>query len=186
MMLCGGIWFWLELTWTLWVPGEQMQANFMKGSIIGVWLWNFLEPWDSYLEWLIHILVAKNFKAACWLDQKTPTKRTLVSKEEQLTLIESSKVIEDTLVAVKNNISQNVVEEALFMRKERTVKKALDSSEEERSFKSPRMKKFLFFPFTQNCGQELRTWNLPGNSSQEAGRQPRNSKMPSFNKVEEV
>lgn len=80
-----------------------------------------------------------------------------MSKEEQLTLIESSKVIEDTLVAVKNNISQNVVEEALFMRKERTVKKVLDSSEEERSFKSPRMKKFLFFPFTQNCGQELRT-----------------------------
>lgn len=116
----------------------------MKGSIIGVWLWHFLEPWDSNLEWLIDVLVAKNFKAACWLDQKSPTKRTLVSKEEQLTLIESSKLIEDTLVAEKKKMSRKVLEEALFRTRERTVRKALDNSEEKGSFKSPRKKSCLF------------------------------------------
>lgn len=59
-------------------------------------------------------------------------------------MIESSKLIEDILVAEKKKMSE-VLEEALFIGRERTVRKASDNSEEKGSFKPPR-KKASFFP----------------------------------------
>lgn len=185
-MLCGGIWFWLGLTWTLWVPSDQMQVNFMKASIIGVWLWHFLEPWDSNLEWLTDIFVAKNFKAACWHDQTSPTKRTLVSEEERLTLIESSKLIEDTLVAEKKKMSEKVLEEALLLGRERTVRKASDNSEEKGPFKSLR-KKVSFFPFSLKIvGSSWQHQICLGTRARKLGDSQVILKCRLFNKVEEV
>lgn len=79
------------------------------------------------------------------MDQNHPLKGHWC-QEEQLTLTESSKLIEDTLVAEKKKMSQKVLEKAWFIGKERTVRKASDNTEEKGSFKSLR-KKVAFFPF---------------------------------------
>lgn len=82
-------------------------------------------------------------------------------------LIESGKLIEDTLVAEKKKMSTKVLEAALFIGIERTARKPSDNLEEKGSLKSLR-KKDAFSPFCsklQAAADKIKSaWELkPGN-----------------------
>lgn len=120
----------------------------------------------------------KILKAACWLDQKSHTKMTLVSKEEQLTFLES-KTNWQYAGGWKGGFLKSI--KSLVQRKREDSEKSI-SQLGRKAFKAPRP----FSLFAQNCEHHLTTSNLPGNSSQENGIQPKKSKMFSFNKIQKV